>query len=134
MRRTSFVLAALLSATSVVQAEPAGALLGVVRTADGTPVPNFVLVLRGPDAVRIAITGAEGRYRATGLTPGRYVVGLRTPGFVIQGTTEAEVRAAEVPFDLTLGPAPVREHVVVAATRDEAALSTVGVTATVLDE
>ena len=41
--------------------------------------------------------------------------------------------AAETTLDLTLAPAPVRERIVVAATRDEAALSTVGVSATVLD-
>jgi vitamin B12 transporter len=44
------------------------------------------------------------------------------------------VSAGETTLDLALAPAPVREHVVVAATRDEAALSTVGVSATVLDE
>ncbi|HEV7500661.1 MAG TPA: TonB-dependent receptor, partial [Vicinamibacteria bacterium] len=133
MRRIVLVLSVLLSLSGMARAQGPGVLVGAVHTADGTPVPNLVLVLRGPAALRTVVTGPEGRYRATGLVPGRYVIDLRTRGFLLTGTPEAEVGAAEATLDLTLAPAPVREHVVVAATRDEAPLSTVGVTATVLD-
>src|SRR6185436_3431504 len=68
-----------------------------------------------------------------GLRPGHYQLALRAAGFVLTGTPEADVSGAEATLDLVLAAAPVREHVVVAATRDEAALSTVGVSATVLD-
>ena len=133
MRRLVFVLAALLSAATPSHAQPSGALAGTVRTSEGTPVPNLVLIVRGPDASRTIVTGPEGRYRAAGLPPGHYQVALRAAGFVLTGPPEAEVSAADTTLDLTLSASPVREHVVVAATRDEAALSTVGVSATVLD-
>jgi vitamin B12 transporter len=134
MRRPSFVLAALLTAVAArAHAQPAGALAGTVRTSDGTPVPNLVLVLHGPAGVRTVVTGPEGRYQAAALAPGRYRLGLRARGFLLAASPEAEVGPAEATLDLTLAPAPVREQVVVAATRDEAALSTVGVSATVLD-
>ncbi len=134
MRRLVFVLAALLTGAAVrAHAQPSGVLAGTVHTSEGTPVPNLVLVVRGPDAARTVVTGPEGRYRVTGLTPGHYRLALRAAGFLFAGSPEVDVSATETALDLTLAPAPVREHVVVAATRDEAALSTVGVSATVLD-
>ena len=133
MRRLVFVLAALLSAAPRAHAQPSGVLAGTVRTSDGTPVPNLVLILRGPEATRTVVTGPEGRYRAAGLAPGHYQLAVRAAGFVLTGTPEADVSGTEATLDLALAAAPVREHVVVAATRDEAALSTVGVSATVLD-
>jgi vitamin B12 transporter len=134
MRRPVVVFAALLSvAASVVHAESQGAVAGSVRTADGTPVPNLVLIVSGPAEAHTVVTGPEGRYRLTGLEPGHYRAALRTAGFLFAGPSEVDVAAAEASLDLTLAPAPVRERIVVAATRDEAALSTVGVSATVLD-
>jgi vitamin B12 transporter len=133
MRRLVFVFAALLSAAPLAHAQPPGVLAGAVRTSDGTPVPNLVLIVRGTDATRTVVTGPEGRYRLAGLTPGHYRLALRAAGFLLNGASEADVSTGETTLDLALAAAPVREHVVVAATRDEAALSTVGVSATVLD-
>jgi len=133
MRRLVCVFAALLTGAAVrAHAEPSGVLAGTVHTSEGTPVPSLVLVVHGPDAARTVVTGPEGRYRVTGLTPGHYRLALRAAGFLFAGSPEADVSATETALDLTLAPAPVREHVVVAATRDEAVLSTVGVSATVL--
>ena len=135
MRRFVFVLAALLSAATLAQAQApgSGVLAGTVRTSEGTPVPSLVLIVRGPDSVRTVVTGPEGRYRAEGLGSGHYRLSLRAGGFLLTGTPEIDVSGAETTLDLSLAAAPVREHVVVAATRDEAVLSTVGVSATVLD-
>lgn len=134
MHRSTVVLAALLTvAASRAHAQPSGVLAGSVRTADGTPVPNLVLIVRGTGEVRTVVTGPEGRYRLAGLASGHYHVGLRTAGFLLAGSPETDVAAAETALDLILAAAPVRERVLVAATRDEAALSTVGVSATVLD-
>jgi hypothetical protein len=47
MRRFIFVLAALLSAAPWAHAQPSGGLAGTVRTSEGTPVPNLVLIVRG---------------------------------------------------------------------------------------
>ena len=134
MRRTVVVLAALLTLSGAqARAQAAGTLVGAVRTAEGTPVPNLVLLLRGPAVARSVVTGPEGRYRAAFLAPGHYRLEPRMRGFLLSGSAETDVAAGETSLDVTLAPAPVREHVVVAATRDEAPVSTVGVTVTVLD-
>jgi vitamin B12 transporter len=134
MRRIAAVLAVLLTlSAAAARAQDAGTLVGAVRTAEGTPVPNLVLLLHGPARTRTVVTGPEGRYRAASLAPGHYRLEPRTRGFLLAGIAEADVAAGETSLDVTLAPAPVREHVVVAATRDEAPVSTVGVSATVLD-
>ena len=65
MRRFVFVLAALLSAAPWAHAQPSGILAGTVRTSEGTPVPNLVLIVRGPDATRTVVTGFSNRPRRT---------------------------------------------------------------------
>src|SRR5258705_5723957 len=104
MRRFVVVLAALLSAAPWAHAQPSGVLAGAVHTSEGTPVPNLVLIVRGPDAARTVVTGPEGRYRVTGLTPGHYRLALRAAGFLFAGSPEADVSASETALDLTLAP------------------------------
>jgi vitamin B12 transporter len=58
---------------------------------------------------------------------------VEAPGFRVSPTPEVEVGTGAARVDLTLQPAPVREHVLVSATRGEAAQSTLGVSSTVLD-
>jgi outer membrane cobalamin receptor len=123
----------LLVGDAAARGEPAGALAGRVRTAEGTPVPQLLLVVAGPGGERTAVTGAEGRYRVAGLAPGEYRVRLEAPGFILSPEPRRVVGATEEDLDLVLSPAPVREQVLVAATRAEAALSSLGVAASVLD-
>ena len=95
MRRLVFVFAALLTGAAVrAHAQPSGVLAGTVHTSEGTPVPNLVLVVQGPDAARTVVTGPEGRYRVTGVTPGHYRLALRAAGFLFAGSPEADVSAA----------------------------------------
>lgn len=124
---------ALLALSFAAAAHAQGGLAGTVRTTEGTPVPHLVLTVDGPGGPRHVITGPEGRFVVPGLSPGRYSASLDAPGFRLSPAPEALVGAEEVRLDLTLSPAPVREHVLVSATRGEAAQSTLGVTATVLD-
>ena len=130
--RPPLIVATLLCAALATGAEP-GALAGRVRTAEGTPVPQLVLRVAGPGGERTVVTGPEGRYRLAGLAPGEYRVRVEAPGFVLSPEPRRAVAAAEESLDLVLAPAPVREQVLVAATRAEAALSSLGVTASVLD-
>ena len=123
----------LLFSGAAARGEPAGALSGRVRTAEGTPVPQLLLVVAGPGGERTALTGFEGRYRVGGLAPGEYRVRVEAPGFVLSPEPRRHVAGAEEDLDLVLSPAPVREQVLVAATRAEATLSSLGVAATVLD-
>jgi outer membrane cobalamin receptor len=121
---------ALLFATAV-QAQ--GVVFGVVRTAEGVAVPQLVLVAEGPGGPHAALTGPDGRFEMAGLARGRYAVRVDAPGFRLGLPREVEVAGEDVHLALTLSPAPVREHVLVSATRGEAVLSTAGATATVLD-
>jgi outer membrane cobalamin receptor len=114
-------------------AQPAGELSGSVRGPDGTPLPQMLLVLHGPSGSQRVVTGSQGRYRAAGLAPGEYTLSLDAAGFVVAPEPRVTVGDGPQQLDLTLSPAPLREHVVVSAARGEAALSTVGVTATVID-
>ena len=118
---------------AAARGEPAGALSGRVRTAEGTPVPQLLLVVAGPGGERTAVTGSEGRYHVAGLAPGEYRVRIEAPGFVLSPEPHRVIAESEEDLDLVLSPAPVREQVLVAATRAEAALSSLGVAASVLD-
>jgi len=128
--RIACAVSALLAAASPIHA---GALAGFVRTVDGRPLPQVVLVLEGPAGPRTVVTGRDGRYRVGDLTPGEYRVRPETPGLVLSPDARVVVAETEAHLDLTLAPAPVREQVIVSATRGDAALSTLGVSASVLD-
>jgi vitamin B12 transporter len=114
-------------------AQGAGALSGVVRTTDGQVVPHLALLLSGPAGLRTIVSGPDGLYRAAGLAAGEYTIAVAAPGFVLSPLPRVAVGAAEATLDLSLAPAPVREQVVVTATRSEAAQSTLGVTLSALD-
>jgi len=133
--RPSTCFAAAVSLFIVIAAPPlrAGDLSGSVRTIDGQPLPQIVLVLDGPSGSRTLVTGPDGRYHARDLPPGAYTVAVDAPGFVVSPDARVAVAEAEVRLDLRLEPAPIREQVVVAATRGDAALSTLGVSVSVLD-
>lgn len=124
------VVASALAAGPVLAGD--GTLSGTVRTSDGTVLPQVVLSLRGPGGPRTIVTGPEGRYHAA-LPPGAYTVRAETPGLAVTGSSEVQVTDGESRLDLVLGPAAVREQVVVSATRTEAAASTLGTTVSVLD-
>jgi outer membrane cobalamin receptor len=109
----------------------AGTLTGSVRTADGTPLPQVVLVADGPQR-RTIVSGPEGRYRVE-LAAGEYALDADAPGLVVSGRRRVTVGDGETAFEVTLSPAPVRERVVVAATRSEAAASNLGIATDVLE-
>jgi outer membrane cobalamin receptor len=136
MRRLAAVLTTLpavlvLATTSPAQAN--GSLTGTVRTGAGQAVPQIVLSLEGPAGTRTLLTGPEGRFRASDLPPGEYTLDVEVPGFLLSPEPRVGVGSGEVRVDLVLSPAPVREAVVVTATRGEAAGSTLGVSVTALD-
>ncbi|HET7293219.1 MAG TPA: TonB-dependent receptor [Vicinamibacteria bacterium] len=108
-----------------------GVVAGRVITRDGTPLPQVVLTLRGPSGAHTVVSGPEGRFRAA-LPPGSYEVESDTPGLLV-ASPRLDVAAGEQSADLRLEPAPVRERVVVAATRGEAVPSTLGVATSILD-
>jgi len=113
---------------------PAGSLVGLVRTSDGLALPGVAVTLEGPRGERrTTTTGPDGSFRADTLAAGEYAAEVDAPGLVLRGPSRATVGTAEARLDLVLAPAPVSERIVVSATRGEATLSTLGVSAVVLD-
>ncbi len=138
MRRSSLLSLALLSLAFfpvAPSARAAGqALSGVVRTPQGSPVPQVLLHVDGPGGSHALATGPDGGFRLAGLEPGVYAVKLDAPGFILSPEPKLRLEAGEdASIDLVLEPAPVREHVVVSATRGEAMTSTLGTTVSVID-
>jgi vitamin B12 transporter len=109
-----------------------GTLHGRVRTSDGAALPGIGVELRGPGATRHVTTRPDGSFDVT-LPRGRYEAIPDAPGLESRGTTDALVDDGEATLELVLVPSPVRERVVVSATRGEATLSTLGVASDVLD-
>lgn len=132
MRTFAFAVSLLL-VTSLASPADQGVLSGAVRTSEGQPVPSLALSLTGPGGTRTLLTGLEGRYQATALGPGEYRLAVSTPGFVLSPEPLVVVGTDPVRLDLVLRPAPLREQVVVTATRGEAPLSTLGTSASVWD-
>jgi len=112
--------------------EPSGSLGGVVRTSDGLPLPGVAVVVEGGASERRVTTGPDGSFK-TALAAGSYTLRVDAPGLTLAASQVVSVGAGETRQDLVLGPAPVKERVVVSATRGEATLSSLGVSADVLD-
>jgi outer membrane cobalamin receptor len=127
----SFLLAA--SGAMAADPAPAGSLAGVVRTSDGLALPGVAVVVDGPAGERRVTTGPDGSYRALALASGSYTLRVDAPGLALREGATVSVASSEATRDLVLVPEPVRERVVVSATRGEATLSSLGVSADVLD-
>ncbi len=103
---------------------------GSVKTLDGQPVSQAVVRLASAALSREAVTGPEGRF-ALELPDGSYIATVR--GFEVDASPIA-VAGRDVALDISLRPKRIREEVVVAATRSRTAISSVGVSASVLDD
>jgi len=121
-----------LLALSALGASPSLAteVRGSVRTLDGQPVSLAVVRLASLTLSREEVTGPEGRFRFD-LPDGSYAATVR--GFEVDASPVV-VAGREVNLDISLRPARIREEVVVAATRSRTAISSVGVSASVLDD
>jgi len=120
--------------TSLLAADPPQpSATGTLRTLEGVPLPQLVLRLEGPSGSQSLVTGPAGRFEIAGLLPGAYSLRVTTPGFQLGGDTQFVIGGPPVELDLVLEAAPIREQVLVSATRNEALRSTLGVSTTVLD-
>jgi vitamin B12 transporter len=130
-----FLFAVVLAAAALAAAAdvPPGSLEGSVSTSDGQALPGVAVTLHGPAGDRRLTTRPDGSYAAAALPAGPYAVSIDVPGLEIRGPHTARVESGATRLDLVLAPAPVAERVVVSATRGEATLSSIGVTADVLD-
>jgi outer membrane receptor protein involved in Fe transport len=131
MRRAVFAVASLFAALTPPEPARAATLSATLRSPEGAALTGVVVVAEGPQGRDSAVTGPDGGC-ALELPPGSYSLAVDLPGFVVSqpSVTLGDDGARVI---LTLAPAPVREHVLVTATRGEAALATIGVSGTVLD-
>jgi outer membrane cobalamin receptor len=130
MLRVASLLSVLLLVPAPARAE--GGVAGTLRTKDGTALPQVVLAFHGLSGDRSVVTGPGGRFHVTGLRPGDYALVVSVPGVALS-SEHVSVTDGEQRVDLVLEPAAISERVVVAATRGDAALSTLGIAASALD-
>ena len=111
-------------------AASAATLQGTVLDPAGAEVPGASVRLLGTNDSEIAHTrtGERGQFRFEGLTSGNYTIKVSLAGF---GETTATARSGEN-IHLVLPLAPVRERVVVTATRTAAATSQLGASTSVI--
>ena len=122
--RLLFVAA--LGVSSVSAAE----IRGSVKTQDGQAVSQAVVRLSSSASSHEAVTGTRGEF-SLDVPDGSYVATVR--GFEVDAS-KVVVAGHDIALDISLRPARIREEVVVAATRSRTAISSVGVSASVLDD
>jgi iron complex outermembrane receptor protein len=118
-----FVLASVLSSTSLLAQGGVGRINGSVKDASGAPVPGAVVKVVGENstgarAVEV-VTNEAGAYLAEALAPAPYRVEVVLDGF--ETTVRRVVLAAgqTAAIDVTLTPARLTEGVIVSARRVE---------------
>lgn len=107
-----------------------GTLTGTVLDPSRAPLPRVTVRLLDPTGAEVArtLTDSQGRFRFEGLEGPSYTIEAALPGF--ETATATGTPGTEIAIVLEL--APVREHVVVTATRTEAPTSQVGSSVTVI--
>lgn len=126
LRLTLVCLLLTLSAVGAV----ADSIAGKVVDPNGAPLPRVTVRLRDAAGalLREILTDAEGRFRFEGFGAQTYAVEVELTGFA---RTSRSVQPAEE-VEIKLAVAPVRERIVVTATRTEAPTSQVGSSVTVI--
>ncbi|HET9298474.1 MAG TPA: TonB-dependent receptor, partial [Candidatus Polarisedimenticolaceae bacterium] len=118
MRRIALAMALLLPALVLAQAETTGRISGVVKDPEGKPIANAEITVSSPalQGDRVLKSDASGRYLATQLPPGQYLVSIEATG-MNTGLYNLPVGIGQdVPLEVTLTPGErVNEQVTVYA-------------------
>jgi len=128
--RLRAALAVVLFASPFASRLPAAEIRGSVTSGDGLPVSQAVVRLSRGGLIREAVTGTHGEFRLD-VEDGAYVASVH--GFEVD-LSPIVVSGSDVALDIILKPARIREEVVVAATRSRTAVSSIGVSASVLED
>jgi vitamin B12 transporter len=107
----------------------AAEISGSVTTETGLPVSQAVVRLTSATMSREVVTGSRGEFKVD-LPDGAYVASVH--GFDVDAAPIV-VAGRGISLDIALRPAKIREEVIVAATRSRTTVSSVGVSASVLD-
>ncbi len=118
-------LAAAFGASALSAAE----ISGSVRTQNGLAVSQAVVRLTSSTTSGEVVTGSQGEFKVD-LPDGSYIATVR--GFDVDASPIL-VTGQDVALAISLRPAKIREEVVVTATRSRTAVSSIGVSASVLD-
>jgi hypothetical protein len=115
--RVLLAILALAAPAAVARAQIiTGTILGTVTDESGAAVGGATIVLKNADtgAARSLVTDVSGRYRAPGLSPGRYEVRAELTGFGTRVRTGIELAvASEAVVDITLAVGQLTEAIVV---------------------
>lgn len=101
-------------------AEESGSIVGRVVDQNGLPLPGVTIAIRG-QATRSVLSTVDGKYRATGLSPGTLELSAVMPGFVSIEETVELAPGAVVTVDFQMQPA-FEKTVVVSASRTKVLL------------
>lgn len=130
----ALVTAVGIALAATVSAQSPGGLAGVVRDAQGLPVPGVTVTATGPGGAEVAVTDGEGAYRITPLPAGAYQVRFELSGFRTLDRQDVAVSAdGTVTLEVTLEIA-LMESVTVTAQRREENLQSVPIAITALTE
>lgn len=117
--KTGIPLAVFLIVGSSVSGQITSTIHGVVKQSDGAVLPGASVTVESPALRRGAVTvttDGVGRYRVPGLQPGVYSLKVELQGFAPVTLTGITLEVnADVPVDVTMELAAVRESVTVTA-------------------
>ncbi|MDD8031017.1 MAG: TonB-dependent receptor [Acidobacteriota bacterium] len=125
---------------SVLQAQitrQSGMVRGVVRDAEGIPLPGVTITLAGPSMMGKAtdVTREDGSFRLPAVPPGTYTLTAELQGFKTLTMTEVIVRVGlTVTLDLKMEPATLEEQVTVVAKAPEIDVQKTKITTAVTSE
>jgi Carboxypeptidase regulatory-like domain len=119
MRFATCVLILIVAFTGVRCAsaqETTGTITGRVTDSQGLPVPGVAVTATGPQGVKTAVSGSDGRFTVPFVTPGAYAVRLELQGFRPVERRDIAVRLGQtVDLPITMDVGGVNETVTVTA-------------------
>ena len=111
-RPAAFILLILGSATVLLAQN--SLLRGVVTDESGAAVPGATVTVAGPGGLeKTAVTGGDGAYTFSGLTPGDYVVQASAPQLVLPQPRTVTIRNGAQSLNLRLAVASTAQQIVV---------------------
>ncbi len=124
---TAFLLMPLAAVTVCAQQAATGSIAGRVTDAERTVLPGVRVTLAAGQGTRTVVTGADGRFAAYYLTPGRYDLHAELAGYQLYSRHGLELQVGQqLDLDLTMTAGTFADQVEVAAATPLVDYSTAG--------